>query len=114
MSEYRPEDLGALIERAARHPLLSAAEEAEMAARIERGDPRARDRMIECNIRLVISLARPYRGRGVPLSDLVQEGMIGRIAPAGKSDAGGGLGFWPTERGGFRTRRLGRLLADGP
>ncbi len=112
MSEYGSEDLGALIERAARHPLLSAAEEADLGARIERGDLRARDRMIECNVRLVISLARPYRGRGVPLSDLVQEGMIGLIRAVEKFDHRRGLRFSTYAAWWIRHALLRALAAD--
>ena len=105
------QDLGALIERAARHPLLTAAEETELAARIERGDAAARNRMIESNVRLVISLARPYRGRGVPLSDLVQEGMIGLIRAVEKFDHRRGLRF-STYAAWWIRHELLRALAD--
>jgi RNA polymerase primary sigma factor len=59
--------------------LLSAAEEVELAKRIERGDLDAKRRMIESNVRLVFAVARSYRGRGVPLADLAQEGTIGLV-----------------------------------
>jgi RNA polymerase primary sigma factor len=60
-------------------PLLSAAEETRLAKRIERGDAAAREQMIESNLRLVFALARSFRGRGVPIEDLVQEGTLGLI-----------------------------------
>jgi RNA polymerase primary sigma factor len=60
-----------------RHRLLTAAEEVVLAKRIERGDRAAKQQMIESNLRLVISIAKRYRGLGVPFLDLIQEGMIG-------------------------------------
>jgi len=66
-----------LVHRVEARPLLSAAEEVELAKRIEGGDLDAKRRMIESNVRLVFAVARSYRGRGVPLADLAQEGTIG-------------------------------------
>ena len=57
--------------------LLTAAEEVALAKRIERGDEAAKQRMIESNLRLVVSIAKAYRGLGVPFLDLIQEGAIG-------------------------------------
>ena len=57
--------------------LLTAAEEVELAKRIERGDPSAKRHMIESNLRLVVSIAKGYRGLGVPFLDLIQEGTLG-------------------------------------
>ncbi|MGH2977987.1 MAG: sigma-70 factor domain-containing protein [Gaiellaceae bacterium] len=56
-----------------RHKLLTAAEEVMLAKRIERGDPTAKRHMIESNLRLVVSIAKGYRGLGVPFLDLIQE-----------------------------------------
>ncbi len=72
-------NLGVLMHRAKATGLLSAAEEVELAKRIERGDMRAKRRMIESNIRLVFAVARTYRGSGVPLADLAQEGTVGLV-----------------------------------
>ena len=59
------------------HQLLTAVEEVSLAKRIERGDVEAKHRMVECNLRLVVSIAKRYRGLGLPLLDLIQEGAIG-------------------------------------
>jgi RNA polymerase primary sigma factor len=60
-----------------RHKLLSAAQEVILAKRVERGDPSAKQQMIESNLRLVVSIAKRYRGLGVPFLDLIQEGTLG-------------------------------------
>jgi RNA polymerase primary sigma factor len=86
-------DLGQLRRQAARHPVLTAAEEVRLAKRIERGDLRAKEEMIERNLRLVFMLARPYQGRGVPYDDLVQEGIVGLIRAVEKFDHRRGFKF---------------------
>jgi RNA polymerase primary sigma factor len=66
--------------------LLTAAQEVELARRIEEGDEDARRRLIEANLRLVVSIARGYTGRGLSLADLVQEGTLGLIRAADRYD----------------------------
>jgi len=73
--------------------LLTAADEVRLAKRIERGDAAAKDEMIASNLRLVHALALRYRGRGVPLEDLVQEGTIGLVRAVERFDHRRGLKF---------------------
>jgi RNA polymerase primary sigma factor len=74
------------LNQAARYPLLTAEEEVELAQRIERGDLEAKERLINSNLRLVISNARRYQGLGLSMQDLVQEAMLGLIRAAEKFD----------------------------
>jgi RNA polymerase primary sigma factor len=69
-----------------RYPLLSPAEEVRLAKRIERGDREARDRLITANLRLVVYVAKRFRGSGVQLVDLVQEGSLGLIRAVDRFD----------------------------
>ena len=85
--------LDLFLRRARVHPLLTAAEEIELAKRIERGDLEAKERMINSNLRLVVSQARRYQGHGLPMEDLVQEGMLGLIRAVEKFDWRRGFKF---------------------
>jgi RNA polymerase primary sigma factor len=76
-----------------RYPLLTAAEEVELAKRIERGDAEAKARMINSNLRLVVSIAKRYQRQGVSLGDLVQDGIIGLNRAAEKFDWRKGFKF---------------------
>jgi RNA polymerase primary sigma factor len=76
-----------------RHKLLTAADEIVLAKRIEKGDPLAKRRMIESNLRLVVSIAKGYRGLGVPFLDLIQEGTLGLNRAVEKFDWRRGFKF---------------------
>jgi RNA polymerase primary sigma factor len=76
-----------------RYPLLNAAEEVELAKRIERGDLAAKEQMINSNLRLVVSIAKRYQGHGLSLLDLIQEGILGLIRATEKFDWRRGFKF---------------------
>src|SRR5919199_151899 len=76
-----------------RYPLLTAEEEVALAKRIERGDKAAKDRMINSNLRLVVSIAKRYQGHELSLLDLIQEGIIGLIRAVEKFDWRRGFKF---------------------
>ena len=80
------EDVTAYLQEIRQYPRLSAEEEKALAVRCAAGDEEAIRTMVSANLRLVVSVAREYSGRGVPLLDLVQEGSIGLIAAAKKFD----------------------------
>jgi RNA polymerase primary sigma factor len=81
------------MNEAGRYKLLTADEEVVLAKRIERGDEAAKERMINSNLRLVISIAKRYRGHGLPLGDLIQEGVIGLTRAVEKFDWRRGFKF---------------------
>jgi RNA polymerase primary sigma factor len=81
------------LNEAGRYPLLTAAQEVELAKRIERGDKEAKDLMVNSNLRLVVSIAKKYQGHGLSLLDLIQEGIIGLIRAAEKFDHRKGFKF---------------------
>src|SRR6266702_820530 len=80
------DSLQLFLNEAGRYPLLTAAEEVELAKRIERGDSKAKDKMINSNLRLVVSIAKKYQGHGLSLLDLIQEGIIGLTRAVEKFD----------------------------
>jgi RNA polymerase primary sigma factor len=69
-----------------KYRLLSASDEVRLAKRIERGDPAAKEQMINSNLRLVVSIAKKYQGQELQLLDLIQEGILGLIRAAEKFD----------------------------
>ena len=85
--------LSLFMHRAGRYPLLTAAEEVALAKRVERGDAQAKERMINSNLRLVISIAKRYQRKDLPLLDLVQEGVIGLNRAVEKFDWRKGFKF---------------------
>jgi RNA polymerase primary sigma factor len=94
--EYVPATTDALqlfFAEMGRHQLLTAAEEVALAKRVERGDLAAKERMINSNLRLVVSIAKRYRGHGVPFGDLIQEGTIGLNRAVEKFDYRRGFKF---------------------
>src|SRR5262249_20610467 len=69
-----------------RYPLLTRAEEVQLAKRIEAGDPTARQRLIEGNLRLVVTIAKSYRSSSVDFLDLIQEGTLGLMQAVDRYD----------------------------
>jgi RNA polymerase primary sigma factor len=92
-SESTTDSLQVFLNQASRYALLTGPEEIELAKRIERGDIEAKDRLINSNLRLVVSQARRYQGLGLSLGDLVQEGTLGLIRAAEKFDWRKGFKF---------------------
>jgi RNA polymerase primary sigma factor len=90
---FIPESVDQLLAHSRRYPLLTPEQEIELAQRIERGDLRAKEMMINSNLRLVASNARRYQNQGLPLADLVQEGMLGLIRASEKFDWRKGFRF---------------------
>jgi RNA polymerase primary sigma factor len=93
VAEATSDSLQLFLRDIAQRPLLTASEEVDLAKRIERGDQAAKDRMIEANLRLVVSNAKRYRGAGLPFLDLIQEGILGLIRAVEKFDYRRGFKF---------------------
>jgi hypothetical protein len=91
--------------------LLTAREEVDLAKRIERGDLDAKQRMVESNLRLVVSIAKAYRNQGLPFLDLIQEGTLGLMRAAEKFDYRKGFKF-STYATWWVRQAIGRALAD--
>jgi RNA polymerase primary sigma factor len=94
LAVHTTDALQLFLNEAGRYPLLTPAEEVELAKRVERGDLQAKERMINSNLRLVVSIARKYQGVGeLSLLDLIQEGMLGLIRAVEKFDWRKGFRF---------------------
>jgi RNA polymerase primary sigma factor len=87
------DSLQLFLNEAGRYALLTAAQEVELAKAIERGDKRAKDLLVNSNLRLVVSIAKKYQGHGLTLLDLIQEGIIGLIRATEKFDWRKGFKF---------------------
>jgi RNA polymerase primary sigma factor len=109
--ESTTDALQLFLREAGRHALLTAAQEVELAKRIERGDPQAKTLMIQSNLRLVVSIAKNYRNQGLPFLDLIQEGTLGLIRAVEKFDWRRGFKF-STYATWWIRQAVARALAD--
>jgi RNA polymerase primary sigma factor len=109
--ETTTDALQLFLREAGRHQLLTAAQEVELAKRIEGGDPAAKQRMIQSNLRLVVSIAKNYRNQGLPFLDLIQEGTLGLIRAVEKFDWRRGYKF-STYATWWIRQAVARALAD--
>jgi len=109
--ETTTDALQLFLREAGRHQLLTAAQEVELAKKIERGDLAAKQRMIQSNLRLVVSIAKNYRNQGLPFLDLIQEGTLGLIRAVEKFDWRRGYKF-STYATWWIRQAVARALAD--
>ncbi len=109
--ETTTDALQLFLREAGRHALLTAAQEVELAKRIERGDMDAKQHMIQSNLRLVVSIAKNYRNQGLPFLDLIQEGTLGLIRAVEKFDWRRGYKF-STYATWWIRQAVARALAD--
>jgi RNA polymerase primary sigma factor len=109
--ETTTDALQLFLREAGRHALLTAAQEVELAKKIERGDLDAKQRMIQSNLRLVVSIAKNYRNQGLPFLDLIQEGTLGLIRAVEKFDWRRGYKF-STYATWWIRQAVARALAD--
>jgi RNA polymerase primary sigma factor len=105
------DSLALFLRQIGRIKLLTAAQEVELAKRIERGDHAAKQHMVEANLRLVVSIAKNYRNQGLPFLDLIQEGTIGLVRAAEKFDHRRGYKF-STYATWWIRQAVARALAD--
>src|SRR6266568_257021 len=110
-SEISTDSLQLFLKDVGKVDLLTAAQEVELAKRIERGDHRAKQEMVEANLRLVVSIAKKYRNQGLPFLDLIQEGTIGLVRAAEKFDYRKGFKF-STYATWWIRQAVARALAD--
>jgi RNA polymerase primary sigma factor len=111
VQETTTDALQLFLREAGRHALLTAAQEVELAKAIERGDGAAKQRMIQSNLRLVVSIAKNYRNQGLPFLDLIQEGTLGLIRAVEKFDWRRGFKF-STYATWWIRQAVARALAD--
>ena len=109
--ETTTDALQLFLREAGRHALLTAAQEVELAKKIEKGDMRAKQLMIQSNLRLVVSIAKNYRNQGLPFLDLIQEGTLGLIRAVEKFDWRRGFKF-STYATWWIRQAVARALAD--
>jgi RNA polymerase primary sigma factor len=109
--ETTTDALQLFLREAGRHPLLTAAQEVELAKKIESDDAQAKQRMIQSNLRLVVSIAKNYRNQGLPFLDLIQEGTLGLIRAVEKFDWRRGYKF-STYATWWIRQAVARALAD--
>jgi RNA polymerase primary sigma factor len=109
--ETTTDALQLFLREAGRHALLTAAQEVEVAKKIVRGDMQAKQRMIQSNLRLVVSIAKNYRNQGLPFLDLIQEGTLGLIRAVEKFDWRRGYKF-STYATWWIRQAVARALAD--
>lgn len=93
MAYQKDPELERYIEKVRAIPLLSREEEHELALRVQKGDQRAADRLVEANLRYVVAVALQYRRYGIPLTDLIAEGNVGLVTAAKKFDPHRGTRF---------------------
>jgi len=111
VQETTTDALQLFLREAGRHALLTAAQEVELAKKIEKGDMRAKQLMIQSNLRLVVSIAKNYRNQGLPFLDLIQEGTLGLIRAVEKFDWRRGFKF-STYATWWIRQAVARALAD--
>ena len=109
--ETTTDALQLFLREAGRHQLLTAPQEVELAKKIESGDLRAKQQMIQSNLRLVVSIAKNYRNQGLPFLDLIQEGTLGLIRAVEKFDWRRGFKF-STYATWWIRQAVARALAD--
>jgi RNA polymerase primary sigma factor len=109
--EAPTDSLDLFLRDAGRHPLLTAAQEVKLTKLVERGDAGAKQTMIESNLRLVVSIAKNYRNRGLPFLDLIQEGTLGLMRAVDKFDWRRGYKF-STYASWWISQAVARGLAD--
>ncbi|MBI3661215.1 sigma-70 family RNA polymerase sigma factor [Candidatus Acetothermia bacterium] len=103
--------LNLYLHEVGRFPLLTREEEGELACRVERGDKKARERLALCNLRLVVSIAKKYRGWGMAPLDLIQEGNLGLMRAIEKFDYRKGFKF-STYATWWIRQAISRAIAD--